>query len=82
MLKEQLLWLREFETVEKLRVALLKFKELYNREHYEQLILIASPRFLGMLRNQLPGPLARLVARTIDKDLTTASVDQIIAKPR
>lgn len=32
LLKEQLLWLRDFETVEDLRVALLEFKELYNKE--------------------------------------------------
>ena len=31
-LKEQLLWVRTFETVEELRVALLEFKERYNRE--------------------------------------------------
>lgn len=31
-LKEQLLWLRTFDTVEELRVALLAFKERYNRE--------------------------------------------------
>lgn len=31
-LKEQLLWLRQFETVEELRLALLEFKDQYNRE--------------------------------------------------
>jgi putative transposase len=31
-LKEQLLWVRPFETVDELRVALLDFKERYNRE--------------------------------------------------
>ncbi len=30
-LKEQLLWVRTFDTVEELRLALLEFKELYNR---------------------------------------------------
>jgi len=30
-LKEQLLWVRTFETVEELRVALLEFKDRYNR---------------------------------------------------
>src|SRR5437667_1918743 len=30
-LKEQLLWVRTFETVEELRLALLEFKERYNR---------------------------------------------------
>lgn len=31
-LKEQLLWVRTFDTVEELRLALLEFKERYNRE--------------------------------------------------
>ena len=31
-LKEQLLWVRHFATVEELRQALLAFKETYNRE--------------------------------------------------
>ena len=31
-LKEQLLWLRPFATVEELRLALLEFKDRYNRE--------------------------------------------------
>ena len=30
-LKEQLLWVRTFDTVEELRLALLEFKERYNR---------------------------------------------------
>jgi protein required for attachment to host cells len=53
-------------------------KALHNEQHFEQLILIASPRFLGMLRAALPGPLDQLVTLTIDKDLTTADVDTII----
>lgn len=31
-LKEQLLWVRSFETVEELRLALLAFKERYNQQ--------------------------------------------------
>ncbi len=31
-LKEQLLWVRTFDTVEELRLALCEFKERYNRE--------------------------------------------------
>jgi len=53
-------------------------KALHNQQHFEQLILIASPKFLGMLRKALPGPLDQLVTQTIDKDLTTADVDTII----
>ena len=53
-------------------------KELHNKQHYDNLILIAPPRFLGMLRKELPGPLDKLVTSTIDKDLTEASVEDII----
>jgi putative transposase len=31
-LKEQLLWVRTFDTVEELRLALLEFKDRYNRQ--------------------------------------------------
>ena len=53
-------------------------KALHNEQHFEQLILIAAPSFLGMLRKALPGPLDQLVSQTIDKDLTTADIDTII----
>jgi len=53
-------------------------KELHNQRHYENLILIAPPRFLGMLRKELPAPLDQLVTSTITKDLTTASIEDII----
>lgn len=53
-------------------------KELHNQRHYENLILIAPPRFLGMLRKELPSPLDQLVTSTIAKDLTTASIEDII----
>jgi protein required for attachment to host cells len=53
-------------------------KEMHNRQHFEQLILIAPPKFLGLLRKELPGPLDRILARSIDKDLTRASVGEII----
>ena len=41
-------------------------------------MLIAPPKFLGMLRKELPRPLDQLVTKTIRKDLTRASVEQII----
>jgi len=53
-------------------------KELYNQQHYEQLILIAPPKFLGLLRNELPGVLEKLVTRTINKDLTLSSVEELL----
>ena len=53
-------------------------KGLYNQQHFEQLILVASPKFLGLLRKNLPDPLDKLVTKTIDKDLTLCSVDELI----
>ena len=53
-------------------------KELHNQQHFEQLILIAPPKFLGMLRDELPAPLDKLVTKTIDKDLTLIDVEELI----
>jgi len=43
-LKEQLLWVRTFETVEELRLALLEFKERYNREWLIERHRYATPQ--------------------------------------
>ncbi len=53
-------------------------KDMHNRQHFESLVLVAPPKFLGMLHGELPKPLGKLVARTLDKDLTTCSVEEII----
>lgn len=45
----------------------------------ERLVLIAPPRFLGQLRNNLSEHSAGLVALTIDKELTTLSADKLEA---
>ena len=57
-------------------------KDLHNREHYEELILVAPPGFLGLLRQKLPAPLDKLLSRSVDKDLTTCSVEEIIEQIR
>jgi protein required for attachment to host cells len=38
-------------------------------KRYEQLILVAEPRFLGHLRAVLSGPLLAMVIASVDKDL-------------
>ena len=53
-------------------------KALHNEQNFKQLFLIAPPKFLGLLRKELHKPLDQLVERTIHKDLTTASVQDII----
>lgn len=53
-------------------------KELHSKEPYEELVLVASPRFLGMLRNELHASIANLVSHTIDKELIHLSKDQLL----
>ena len=55
-----------------------RLKEMHNEQHFDQLILIAPPAFLGLLRKNLHKSLDKLVERTIHKDLTTAGIDDII----
>lgn len=46
---------------------------------FDDLVLIAEPRFLGRLRAALPHELAKRVAHTVDKDVTRATAEQIRA---
>lgn len=55
-------------------------KELHNRDHYEKLVLVAPPKFLGLLRGELHGTLDKLVIKTLDKDLTSCRVDELIKR--
>lgn len=38
-------------------------------QRYSRLVLVADPRFLGLLRSSLPAQTAALVSATLDKDL-------------
>lgn len=42
------------------------------QQRYVQLVLVAEPRFLGILRSTLAAPTAALVSATLDKDLGNA----------
>jgi protein required for attachment to host cells len=53
-------------------------KEMHDRENFRSLMLVAPPKFLGLLRKQLPSSLEKLVSRTVDKDLCTAPLEDII----
>ncbi|MBD8527460.1 host attachment protein [Pseudomarimonas arenosa] len=47
-------------------------------EHeYDRLVLVAPPRFLGQLRNSLDDQVSQLVVNSVDKDISTATVDEI-----
>ncbi len=48
-----------------------------NENKFEQLLIIAEPSFLGLLRNQLPEQIKKLVCFELDKNITTHSADDI-----
>ena len=52
-------------------------EEAHNEKKFEQLLIIAEPSFLGLLRNQLPEQLKKLVCFELDKNITTHSNDDI-----
>jgi protein required for attachment to host cells len=49
------------------------------QQHVTQIILIAEPHFLGILRHELDAPTARLVTSSVPKDLVHATIDDIEA---
>ncbi|MEZ0313149.1 MAG: host attachment protein [Myxococcota bacterium] len=44
---------------------------------FDQLVLVAPPAFLGLLRDQLSAPLAKCVTQSLAKDLTQAKLEEI-----
>ena len=51
--------------------------EALQRKRYEELTLVAAPRFLGLLRQALDPHVAKAVTREIDKDLVHARNDEL-----
>ena len=52
-------------------------EEAHNTNKFEQLLIIAEPSFLGLLRNQLSEQIKKLVSFELDKNITTHNVDDI-----
>ncbi len=52
-------------------------EEAHNANRFEQLVLVAAPAFLGLLRKQLPEPIKQLVRVELDKDITMLSIADI-----
>ncbi|MEZ6131448.1 MAG: host attachment protein [Planctomycetaceae bacterium] len=50
-----------------------------NSQQFGHLILIAAPLFLGILRQKLSQPLARMVELEVDKDYSKHSVREVTA---
>lgn len=47
---------------------------------YERLVLVASPAFLGMLREQLAAPLRSMVSLEVDKDYCALRPEELRAR--
>ena len=69
---------KEHETEKFAHLLAQHLKAMHNQQHYDALVLVAPPHFLGLLHKQLPNPLGKLVSQTVDKDLTDRSVEEII----
>jgi protein required for attachment to host cells len=49
----------------------------YNANKFEQLLIIAEPSFLGLLRNRMPENIKKHVCFELDKNITTQSAAEI-----
>ena len=52
-------------------------EDAHNANRFEQLLIIAAPTFLGLLRNHLPEQIKQRVCFELDKDLTTMNASTI-----
>jgi protein required for attachment to host cells len=52
-------------------------EEAHNANKFEQLLIIAEPSFLGLLRINLPEQIKKRVCFELDKNITTHSADDI-----
>ena len=52
-------------------------EDAHNVHRFEQLLIVAAPAFLGLLRNHLQVPIKKLVCFELDKDITTLSAAHV-----
>lgn len=50
------------------------------QNQFQRLVLVAPPRFLGLLRSSLDGPTKQLVVGSLDKDLATTKEAELITR--
>jgi protein required for attachment to host cells len=55
-----------------------KLKQGRVENQYERLVLVAPPRFLGLLRSSLDGPTAQLLVGSLNKDLASTTQAELI----
>jgi protein required for attachment to host cells len=55
-------------------------KRKHNEQAFRELVLAASPHFLGLLRSAMDETLAKCVVASLDKDLTTLDIQTLSVK--
>ena len=50
------------------------------QNRYKRLVLVAPPRFLGLLRSSLDGPTSQLVMVSLDKDLAASKKSELVER--
>ncbi|MGB5349631.1 MAG: host attachment protein [Polyangiales bacterium] len=55
-----------------------KLRQARVQNQFDRLVLVAPPRFLGLLRSSLDGPTSQLIIGTIHKDLATSNEAELI----
>ena len=60
------------------RALAVKLQHARTENRYERLVLVAPPRFLGLLRTSLDGPTTQLVIGSVRKDLAFSNAAELI----
>jgi protein required for attachment to host cells len=55
-----------------------KLQHARTENQYQRLVLVAPPRFLGLLRSSLDGPTAQLLIGSVDKNLASSKEAELI----
>lgn len=62
------------------RVLADKLKDARVQNRYKRLVLVAPPRFLGLLRSSLDAPTTAAILASLDKDLATSQPSELVER--
>lgn len=62
------------------RVLADKLKDARVQNRYKRLVLVAPPRFLGLLRSSLDAPTTQAILASLDKDLATSQPSELVER--
>ena len=69
---------REVEQERFARKIVAVLDEAVQRQRYDRLVLVAPPKFMGLLRDILPSSVASKVGAELTKDLTKLSIHELL----